>query len=273
MQVTFHDNLDAFRERAMPRLLAHEEMNCLMLGYLRRAPEFSVLATVETSSDVIAAAARVGPHNLLITPGHPAAAEVLADALWQRREPLPGVQASADVANAFADTWRRLGGGSARRIVRLALYALEQVNGLLAPPGAFRAATLDDLPALSAFTRQFGIDINEPVADPENHTRMLIEQDRLFVWTDDASQPVSMAAWAGPTPNGVRVNHVFTPKEHRGQGYATACVAKLSQYLLASGRRFVCLFADQANDTSNGIYRRIGYRALGEQVQLAFDPK
>ena len=45
----------------------------------------------------------------------------------------------------------------------------------------------------------------------------------LFVW--DRAGPVSMASAAGPTPNGIRVNGVYTPPEHRGRGYATVCVA------------------------------------------------
>ena len=41
-----------------------------------------------------------------------------------------------------------------------------------------------------------------------------------------------MAASAGKTPNGVRVNNVYTPPPLRGRGYASACVAHLSQELL-----------------------------------------
>lgn len=82
----------------------------------------------------------------------------------------------------------------------------------------------------------------------------------LFVWDDDG--PVSMAAWTGKTPNGVRVNFVYTPPELRGRGYATSCVAALSQRLLDQGNAYCCLYTDLANPTSNAIYRRIGYRPV-----------
>ena len=78
----------------------------------------------------------------------------------------------------------------------------------------------------------------------------------------DHGGPVSMASATGPTPNGIRVNGVYTPPEHRGRGYATACVAALSARLLAEGRRFCFLFTDAANPTSNAIYQRIGYVPL-----------
>ena len=90
--------------------------------------------------------------------------------------------------------------------------------------------------------------------------RERIQGGHLFVWDDDG--PVSMAAWTGKTPNGVRVNFVYTPPELRGRGYASACVAALSQRLLDQGNAYCCLYTDLANATSNAIYRRIGYRPV-----------
>ena len=91
-------------------------------------------------------------------------------------------------------------------------------------------------------------------------TRERIRGGNLFVWEDGG--PVSMAGWTGKTPNGVRVNFVYTPAPRRGRGYATAAVAALSQHLLDQGNRYVCLYTDLANPTSNAIYHRIGYRPI-----------
>lgn len=66
------------------------------------------------------------------------------------------------------------------------------------------------------------------------------------------------------------VNAVYTPPELRRRGYAASCVAVLSQLLLDSGREFCTLFADRANSTSNGVYRRIGYQPLGSFTQYDF---
>ncbi|HJR34689.1 MAG TPA: GNAT family N-acetyltransferase [Gemmatimonadales bacterium] len=91
-------------------------------------------------------------------------------------------------------------------------------------------------------------------------TRERIQGGNLFVWED--GDPVSMAGWTGKTPNGVRVNFVYTPDALRGRGYATAAVAALSQHLLDQGNRYCCLYTDLANPTSNAIYHRIGYRPI-----------
>ena len=64
-----------------------------------------------------------------------------------------------------------------------------------------------------------------------------------------------------------RIGPVYTPKEHRGHGYASRAVAEVSQLLLDRGVR-CCLFTDQANPTSNRIYESIGYRPVVDMVNL-----
>ena len=52
------------------------------------------------------------------------------------------------------------------------------------------------------------------------------------------------------------------PPERRRHGYASACVAALSERLLSEGRRFCFLYTDLANPTSNAIYQKIGYQPV-----------
>ena len=96
----------------------------------------------------------------------------------------------------------------------------------------------------------------------------------ILLW-EDGGEPVSLAGWGGPTPNGIRVGPVYTPPELRGRGYATALTAELSQRLLdgrlfEGGRRFCFLYTDLANPTSNAIYERIGYRRVAESAEIVF---
>ena len=68
-------------------------------------------------------------------------------------------------------------------------------------------------------------------------------------------------ASARPTKRAIAVNGVYTPLEWRRRGYATACVAALSELLLR-GFEFCVLYTDLSNPTSNSIYTRIGYRPV-----------
>ena len=78
---------------------------------------------------------------------------------------------------------------------------------------------------------------------------------------------MSMAAWAGRTGRIVRINYVYTPPEHRGRGYASACVASLTRQLLDEGVALCCLYTDLANPTSNKIYQAIGYRPVCDAAE------
>jgi uncharacterized protein len=85
----------------------------------------------------------------------------------------------------------------------------------------------------------------------------------------------TMAASTRPTRNGITVNNVYTPPHQRKKGYASACVAALSQKQLDSGYKYCCLFTDLANPTSNQIYMDIGYQPVcdfGEHKFLENSP-
>ena len=92
----------------------------------------------------------------------------------------------------------------------------------------------------------------------------------LVLWHVD-DEPVSLAGFGGPTPDGIRIGPVYTPPELRRHGYASALVGRTTAMLLGSGRRFCFLFTDLANSTSNNIYRNVGYEAVTDVDQYAFD--
>jgi predicted GNAT family acetyltransferase len=276
MQAVLYDDMQAFRDRAQPLLLEREAENCIplgILGSLQPVAKPPFMATVEHESQIVMAATMTPPYAIVLSPENAEAATCLANELRWRSIAVAGVQADPIVANAFADAWSKSNDITLRDDISLATYQLDRVNPLPAVPGAVRAATLDDVSILTQLVDAFAHEIGEPMADPAKHTHFLVTHERMFVWCDQAGMIVSMAAWASQTPNGVRLNHVYTPTALRGRGYASACVAALSQHLLDVGRRFVCLFADVENATSNGIYQRIGYRRVGQQHKIWFDPK
>jgi predicted GNAT family acetyltransferase len=73
-----------------------------------------------------------------------------------------------------------------------------------------------------------------------------------------------------PASGVVRVGPVYTPPEQRGRGYGTAATAAATAGILSAGAQ-PCLFTDLSNPTSNSIYQRIGYRAVTDCVELAFE--
>jgi predicted GNAT family acetyltransferase len=108
----------------------------------------------------------------------------------------------------------------------------------------------------------------DPNVDVRSMVERMIEAQQLLVWENGGL--VSMAAATRPTPNGCSISFVYTPTAQRSRGYASACVAELSQRLLDSGKSFCALFTDLANPTSNGIYQRIGYQPGGDFREIRF---
>ena len=97
-----------------------------------------------------------------------------------------------------------------------------------------------DLPLLSGWLDAFIEETGIPNPQTGHQIAMTgIDEGPIFVWDDGGA--VSMALWNRPTPNGVAINAVFTPGEQRSRGYASSCVAALSQRLLDQGKEFCCL--------------------------------
>jgi predicted GNAT family acetyltransferase len=138
------------------------------------------------------------------------------------------------------------------------------------PAGALRRAQEADLPTIAPWVAAFSHEahLTDP-SDPQQVARDRVRARSVFLWDD--GRPVSMAAWAGRTERGIRVNLVYTPPEHRRRGYASACVADLTQRLLHEGQTFCCLYTDLANPTSNRIYQTIGYRPVCDMSDFHFE--
>ena len=68
-------------------------------------------------------------------------------------------------------------------------------------------------------------------------------------------------------PNGVRINFVYTPRESRGRGYASACVAALTRQQLEQGNAFCWLYTDAGTPSSSNIFKRIGYWPVSDVAE------
>jgi GNAT superfamily N-acetyltransferase len=81
-------------------------------------------------------------------------------------------------------------------------------------------------------------------------------------------RPVAMAVAQRPFHGGWAISRVYTPPEHRRRGYAGAVVHALCQAQLAAGARYLSLYTDLANPTSNRLYAAIGFVPVCDQIRL-----
>jgi hypothetical protein len=119
----------------------------------------------------------------------------------------------------------------------------------------------------SEFCREVGLE--DEIEDTMARVPNEIARRSLYLWNND--QVVSMAVLRRETACGICVSMVYTPPQLRKQGYATSCVAALTQRMLDSGKRFCCLYTDLTNPTSNAIYQKIGYEPVCDSEDLVFE--
>lgn len=278
--LTVHRDAAGFLRSAQADLERHEAANNLMLGIALRLAEGGAygdsppyLATVRDEAGLAVAALMTPPHNLVVHSEREACGpvpELVLRDLLRRGYSIPGVLGRAPVARAFAEAWPAVSGRGGRPGMHQRVYELRQVVHPAYSPGHLRLACAADLNLLAAWIDTFHDEVfagRQTVRAYEVAERMLQRQD-LYLWDD--GRPVSMANRTRPTRHGITVGLVYTPPELRGRGYATSCVAALSQRLLDEGRQFCTLFADLANPTSNAIYQRIGYRPICDFDEYVF---
>jgi predicted GNAT family acetyltransferase len=266
MVVTRYETAEAFLHVARPLLMTAEAENNLLLGVaegIARNPAAAknpYLATVGNETGVLACAVHIAPYKLIITRANREPIASLAFDVFQAVPPLEGVTGPSRSADDFAIAWGKLSGVQPVLGMRLRIHEIRKVvdSNLPTPPGFFRPADPSDLDLLAKWTQVFVSDAR--IAEPVDASRVVedaIARGRLYVWEND--EPVSMAAWTGKTPSGVRINFVYTPRELRGKGYGTACVKALTKQQLEQGNAFCWLYTDLSSAASPNIFKRIGY--------------
>lgn len=279
MRLTSYKEAEAFLDVALPVLLRNEEKNNLIVGVatqVREGRQYGeeppLFLTVDDADEVIAAAIRTPPYNMILhcEDGQFGALEVIADHLIDAGHMLPGANGTAEVAELFSKIWHERTGQSTAILMSQRAYSLIEVIWPKNVPGQMRWAREDDLPTLMKWFLGFCGEAvpDDPPENPEKNVRRFIDKCNLAIWEDH--EMVSMVGNARETPNGATIGPVYTPPEHRGNGYASACVAAMSQAMLDRGRRFCTLYTDLSNPTSNKIYHNVGYRPIVDCAMYAF---
>ncbi len=283
MNVTHYNDPEAFYARVEPYLLPHEAAHNLtfgLLSYTRYKQEQypdPLLVLVEDQGAIQLVALRTDAgHNMVLSLAQSLdAVTLLANELAAAGITLIGVNGPVDESRRFVEAWAQLSGCSYRINTPMRTFKLEKVNPVTGVTGRLRRATSEDRDLLVqwelAFMREAFAEQEHTIEQAQSAVDANLTSDKsgIFVW--DNGSVVSYAGYKGPTPHGIRIGPVYTPPTLRGHGYASACVAGMSQYLLDSGYQFCFLFTDLRNPTSNHIYQVIGYEAVADFTEYMFE--
>lgn len=275
------DDVSAFYARVLPVLEKHEAQNNLMIGILERGARLGgteewLMATVEEESGSIALVVLMTPPQNLLLAGASddgvarQALDALMDALHAQAIAFPGVLAEKSLVRAFEDRYAQRFGGAFAVEMEERVYQLTQVSPVRLV-GSIREVTTQDMHYVPYWLTGFHDDAfgGRHDIDAEG-AQSRIERGGLYVLEVDG-MPVCLAGAARRTPHGRSIGPVYTPPYLRGRGYATSCVAQLSQLLLSEGNDYCALFTDLSNPASNGAYMKVGYQPVADFTQLRYD--
>lgn len=282
--VSFGDPVEYLR-RVEATLEQREVENNLILGIATRLVEQSgwekyvpYLGVVEEDDGQIALIAAMTPpfRMLLAAPPDSLSLEAASTALIENLRTgdwyVPGVNAENSISETFARVWQTVTGQGYERKMRLRAYQLKQVTPPPnPPPGFLREVNEGDVDLVArwrlAFMKESMGEEGDLEASRETVAKRISARDTYF-WDDNG--PVSMCVRTRPTKRGISIGGVYTPPEKRGRGYASVCVAAVSQLMLDSGKQYTTLFTDLDYPTSNAIYQKIGYRPVCDFTDYIF---
>lgn len=167
------------------------------------------------------------------------------------------------LAHQFVQVWEQRTGLRPTLGMHMRLYQLRAIRDFGLCKGALGLATEDDKSLVAQWLYEFDKEaVGEMTQDEAVEVaHRMVDGGRMYLWVDDG-RPVSQVCKTRPTQRGVVLNAVYTPRQFRKRGYATSCVAAVSQRLLDDGYEFCSLFTDLTNPTSNQIYMKIGYDSI-----------
>lgn len=280
MRLKTYQDAGGFLEKAQNYLERQESANNLMLGLalkIEKNPKpygnTPYLATVEDGAGLALAAVMTPPYNLVIYSDreHPEeAVQAVGQNLLNDNWPVPGVNGPSVTSKCFAERWAQLAKVPCLDGMCLRVYELHEVTFPAQPQGAFRQAVESDVALVAEWLSAFNDEAlpNDPDTDTLAMAKGRVAEGAFYLWENEV--PVTMAATARPTRNGITVNAVYTPPQLRRRGYASACVAALSQRMLEQGWTFCSLFTDLSNPVSNSIYQKVGYRPVCDYDEYKF---
>ncbi|MDG0878644.1 GNAT family N-acetyltransferase [Bacillus paranthracis] len=272
IQLHVYEEIVNFKEEVTPFLEKNEQENNLILGVLQMVHQPIFMGIAKQGEEIAVVFLQTEEKKQIIVATSEIAEEdivELAKKLAEVYPNVPGLIGNKKIVQRLAEEIAVLVNKKTTVAMEQGIYELKQVKKKWNGDEVFREVNSDELTLIEQWIYQFCEDVNLPTTKEEakQTAHTLITNHRLFGLEVDGKL-VSVAAKTRPTKNNITVNFVYTPKEERKKGYASNCVAALSQRMLDEGYKTTTLYTDLANPTSNKIYQEIGYEQIAESVLI-----
>ena len=197
-----------FLDEARAFLSAREDVNAVILGISQNIsrsdrPDNSdnFFALVYEGQKPVAAAFRTPPHGVALTQGPNEAMALLADAVKERYDAIPGANGPQAAVNAFSKRIASVTGQQIKVRFEMRIHRLETVEPLSVPNGQLRRAEPKDRDLLHRWMTEFSnitLERDGPTMD-QVEALLAIPDPRFYFWCVGET-PVSRteAVFLGP---------------------------------------------------------------------------
>ncbi|NDI35792.1 GNAT family N-acetyltransferase [Chengkuizengella sediminis] len=277
MKLHYSNDPNDYFNKVAPYLEKNEVVNNLALGILysiinntRKYEKKPLLTYIEEKGKPIFVMLRTPPHPLILCGNEEYFQEAIAIAvndLHRKGISIPKIIGPTSLAERFTKKYCELFNLSSKVDMYQKIYELTEVKPIKRSEGKLRLAKSGEQMLLATWLQHFsevtGTELT--LEDANKRVEEFITKETLYVWEVN-EEVVSIANKSRPTKNGTVVNFVYTPPHYSRKGFATSCVAELSQLLLNEGYSFCSLYTDLENPTSNSIYVKIGYQPVADSI-------
>jgi RimJ/RimL family protein N-acetyltransferase len=239
-------------------------------------PVFLTVHDTGDGADLIGAALCTPPFPISVSAVPPRAAGVVAGYLLDTGFRPSGASGLQPEVGEFVSVWCRRAGADVADRMAQRLYRLSELKPPPGVPGEVVEGGDADVDLLADWYAGFSRDALTHGRGHWTHADLVQQvRDRAdagnghLIWRVDG-EPVSLAVASASQHGTSRIGPVYTPKELRGRGYASAVTAAASQRCLDQGAEHVVLFTDLANPVSNAIYQRIGFVPVADALDVVF---
>lgn len=278
MKLSRFEDAIAFHDRTLPYLLQHEAQQYVLISFIKalikspeRFPELPYLATVEDHGEIVAIAVCLPSQHLVLSLMRDmSAVPLIVDDLSAADKTLLGVSGIDKEAQAFATAWTMRSKQSYDLKIQLRFYQLDAVQPVAGVNGHLRLAEESDRALLVEWFEAFAqVVVVEGTDTSEQRVASQLSQKTLYIWQNQV--PVSLVGVGHTISGNGLVRSVYTPPEHRKNGYASASVAAVSQLLLDQGCKSCYLSTNLKNSTSNHIYQAVGFQPICDWHRYMFE--
>lgn len=183
----------------------------------------------------------------------------------------PGIIGEKEVCLAYDKAYQAVTNKSLILEMNQRIYYCNKVESKSEVPGLVRLASMDDFSVLRYWINNFYSDVEEkePMDETDEELMEVINSKRLYV-LELNREVVAMTGRTRPLSDSETICLVYTPKNLRKRGYASKLVEEITELILTE-KQMVTLYTDLANQTSNNIYMKIGFKPYCDSLVMSIE--